>query len=146
MSSLPYTKTSFSKLNAVLCIAFSVFTLTATQSFAQSAAPAGDMGKMAMPASKSMMEPTDMSKATAKMHEKMTAMPMTGNQDMDFAMMMKVHHEGAIEMAQAELDHGKDPTMRASAKKIISAQKKEIVEFDRWMSKQPTMKSNATGK
>ena len=130
----------------MLGIAFTVFTLTAAQSFAQSAAPSGDMGKMTMPAGKSMMEPTEMSKAMAKMHDKMTAMPMTGNQDMDFAMMMKAHHEGAIEMAQAELDHGKDPTMRVSAKKIISAQKKEIVEFERWMSKQPSMKSNAMGK
>ena len=127
-------------------VACAICTLAATQVFAQSPAPAGDMTKMPMPAAKSMMQSNDMSKSMTKMQEKMSTMSMTGNQDMDFAMMMKMHHEGAIEMAQAELDHGKDPAMRAAAKKIIAAQKKEITEFDRWMSKQPGMKSDAMAK
>lgn len=133
-------------IRSVLSIAAAICTLSAAQVFAQSAAPAGDMAKMPMPAGKSMMEPTDMSKSMAKMRDKMTAMSMTGNQDMDFAMTMKMHHEGAIDMAQAELDHGKDPMMRAAAKKIIAAQKKEIAGFDRWMSKQPSMKAEAMAK
>ena len=127
-------------------VAGAIGTLVAAQVFAQSAAGASDTAKMAMPAGKSMMEPTDMSKSMAKMNDKMSGMSMTGNQDMDFAMMMKMHHEGAIDMAQAELDHGKDPMMRAAAKKIIAAQKKEIAGFDRWMSKQPGMKSDAMTK
>ena len=104
------------------------------------------MGKMPMPAGKSMMEPMDMSKPMAKKNEKMSGMSMKGTQDMDFAMMMKKHHEDAIDMAKAELDKGKDATMRAAAKKIITEQKKEIAEFDRWMSKQPSMKSDAMAK
>lgn len=64
-------------------------------------------------------------------------MKMTGNQDYDFAMMMKMHHEKGVKMAQKELDKGKDPEMRAAAQKIIDAQKKEIVEFDKWLAEHP---------
>lgn len=76
------------------------------------------------------------------MHESMTgmmknmeSMKMTGDTDRDFAMMMKVHHQGAIDMAEMELKNGKDPKMRAVAKRIIEAQKKEIKEFDQWLGK-----------
>ena len=136
-----YFKKSPLALHATLSIVLSVGALlSATNGIAQSAAPGGDMGKMPMPAGKSMMEPMDMSKPMAKKNEKMSGMSMKGTQDMDFAMMMKKHHEDAIDMAKAELDKGKDATMRAAAKKIIAEQKKEITEFDRWMSKQPSMK------
>lgn len=68
--------------------------------------------------------------------KKMDAMNMTGDVDKDFAMMMKMHHQQALDMAQIEIDQGKSPKMKAMAKKIISAQKKEIAEFDNWLSKQ----------
>lgn len=61
-------------------------------------------------------------------------MKMTGDQDYDFAMMMKMHHEKGVKMAQKELDEGKDPEMRAAAQKIIDAQKKEIADFDKWLA------------
>lgn len=64
-------------------------------------------------------------------------MKMTGNQDYDFAMMMKMHHEKGVKMAQKELDKGKDPEMRAAAQKIIDAQKKEIADFDKWLADHP---------
>ena len=63
----------------------------------------------------------------------MENMPMSGNTDHDFAAMMKMHHQGAIDMAQQELQSGKDPKMRAMAKRIIDAQKKEIKEFEQWL-------------
>ena len=68
--------------------------------------------------------------------EGMQKMPMSGDTDKDFAMMMKMHHQQAVEMAQKELVTGKSPEMKAMAKKIIAAQKKEIGEFDRWLAKQ----------
>jgi len=64
----------------------------------------------------------------------MQKMQMSGDTDKDFAMMMKVHHQGAVDMAEMELAHGKSPVMKAMAKKIIAAQKKEIAEFDRWLA------------
>lgn len=41
-------------------------------------------------------------------NDKMSSMKMTGNADVDFAMMMRIHHQGAIHMAQAQLRDGKD--------------------------------------
>jgi len=64
----------------------------------------------------------------------MDSMKMTGDTDRDFATMMKVHHQGAIDMAQMELKSGKDAKMRGMAKRIIEAQQKEIKEIDRWLA------------
>lgn len=64
-------------------------------------------------------------------------MKMTGDQDYDFAMMMRMHHEKGVKMAQEEIDKGKDPDMRAAAKEIVEAQKKEIAEFDKWLAAHP---------
>ena len=69
--------------------------------------------------------------------EKMQQMKPSGDTDKDFAMMMKMHHQQALEMAQNEIDHGKSAEMKAMAKKIIAAQKKEIAEFEQWMNKHP---------
>ena len=68
-------------------------------------------------------------------NDKMSSMKMTGNTDVDFAMMMRIHHLGAIDMAQAELRDGKDPQMKKIAKAIIAAQKKEIAQFDKFLAK-----------
>ena len=77
----------------------------------------------------------DMKGMMAKGQEKMMSMPMTGQPDPDFAMMMREHHRSGVEMAQWELEHGSDPKMKAMARKIISSQKKEIGEFDRFLSR-----------
>ena len=66
----------------------------------------------------------------------MQKMTMSGNTDKDFAMMMKMHHQQALAMADMELAHGKSAEMKALAKQIIVAQKKEIAQFDRWLAKQ----------
>lgn len=77
----------------------------------------------------------DMKPMMTDMQDKMMAMKSTGNVDVDFAMMMRVHHQSAITMAEAELQNGKDPQMRAMAKDIIRAQKKEIAVFDKFLAK-----------
>jgi uncharacterized protein (DUF305 family) len=68
--------------------------------------------------------------------ETMQNMEMSGDVDKDFAMMMKMHHQQALDMAKMELAHGKSPEMKAMAKKIMIAQKKEIAQFDKWLAKQ----------
>lgn len=68
--------------------------------------------------------------------EGMQKMPMSGDIDKDFAMMMKMHHQQAVNMSEMELANGKSPDMKALAKKIIAAQKKEIAQFDQWLAKQ----------
>lgn len=67
--------------------------------------------------------------------KEMDAMNMTGDVDRDFAMMMKVHHQQALDMAKIEVDQGKSAEMKAMAKKIMEAQKKEIAQFDKWLQK-----------
>jgi len=68
------------------------------------------------------------------MMDKMNNMKMTGNTDKDFVMMMIPHHECAVSMAEAELAHGKQMELKKMAQNIISDQKKEIAEFNAWLS------------
>ena len=77
----------------------------------------------------------DMHGSMKGMMKAMESMKTSGDTDRDFAMMMKMHHQGAIDMAQAELKSGKDPKMKEMAKRIIEAQQKEIKEFDQWLAK-----------
>jgi len=77
----------------------------------------------------------DMHGSMMGMMKNMESMKMTGDTDRDFATMMKIHHQGAIDMAQMQLQSGKDAKMRTIAKRIIEAQQKEIKEFDQWLGK-----------
>ena len=67
--------------------------------------------------------------------KQMQSMQISGNTDKDFAMMMKMHHQQAIDMAQVELSSGKSAELKAMARKMIAEQKKEIGELDRLMKK-----------
>ena len=67
--------------------------------------------------------------------DKMASMKMTGNADVDFAMMMRVHHQGAIDIAEAELHDGKNAQMRKMAKDMIAAQKNEISQLEKFLAK-----------
>ncbi len=78
---------------------------------------------------------TDMKAMMKDMSDKMSSMPMSGDADIDFAMMMRIHHQGAIDMANAELSSGKDAKMKKMAKAIIAAQKKEIAQFDAYLTR-----------
>jgi hypothetical protein len=50
----------------------------------------------------------------------------SGNVDVDFVEMMVPHHQGAIEMAQAELRYGRNKPLRRMAQEIIVTQLQEI--------------------
>ena len=69
--------------------------------------------------------------------DNMKQMKSTGDVDKDFAMMMKMHHEGALDMAKIELASGKSPELKKMAKEIIASQTKEIARFDRWLKSHP---------
>jgi uncharacterized protein (DUF305 family) len=78
-----------------------------------------------------------MTQAHQKMMTAMQAVQPTGDTDRDFVLMMIPHHQGAIDMAKAELEHGKDETLRAMAEEIITAQEKEIGEMEAWLKANP---------
>ena len=61
-----------------------------------------------------------------RMHVAMMVAP-SGDPDRDFAAMMVPHHQGAVEMAEAELKFGKDERLRRLAQGIIVEQRQEIV-------------------
>lgn len=95
------------------------------------------MNKTAMQGStaKSGSKSMELTLSMENMHKKMASMWMTGYTDLDFAMMMREHHQGALDMAKVELQKGNDPQMQKMATDIIAAQKKEIAEFDAWIKK-----------
>jgi hypothetical protein len=63
--------------------------------------------------------------AMAKMMDDMTIKP-TGDIDRDFVAMMVPHHQGAIDMAQAELRYGRNVQLRHIAQEIIVDEVQEI--------------------
>ena len=103
---------------------------------AQEAMP-GHPGMASGAAKSTEKSPMKMHAAMEGMHKKMSSMTMSGKPDVDFAMMMVVHHQAAIDLAKAELASGKDPVMLAMAKKIIAAQSKEIAQLEAWIKKNP---------
>jgi uncharacterized protein (DUF305 family) len=85
----------------------------------------------------------DMHDAMNNMMHQMQSMSPTGDADYDFAMMMKHHHQGAIDMAKSEIAGGTDDQLKQMAQKMIDQQQKENAEFDKVMQgKQPSGSSN----
>lgn len=72
--------------------------------------------------------------ANAKMHAAM-AIDFTGNADVDFVRGMIAHHQGAIDMAKVELEHGKNADIRKLAQGVITAQEGEIAMMKEWLTK-----------
>jgi uncharacterized protein (DUF305 family) len=66
---------------------------------------------------------------TAAMTRMMAGMEVkpSGDIDRDFAAMMISHHQGAIDMARAELRYGNNEQLRRIAQEIIVDQQQEIV-------------------
>ncbi len=122
-------------------------------------APLANAHDTAKPETKTMMAaPMDHSKMDgmndmqSKMHSDgmnhSGSMSMTGDVDYDFATNMRMHHQMALEMSQAQLKNGKSPKLRAMATSIIAAQKKEIAALDAWLAtaKKPMSKTMPASK
>ena len=69
-----------------------------------------------------------LSENAAAMDKMMAAMTITpsGDADKDFVAMMVPHHQGAIDMAEAELRYGHNQTLQRLAQEIIVTQQQEI--------------------
>jgi hypothetical protein len=69
-----------------------------------------------------------MAENSAAMAKMMAAMDITpsGGVDADFVAMMVPHHQGAIDIARAELRYGRNEQLRRMAQEIIVTQQEEI--------------------
>ena len=77
-----------------------------------------------------------MDTAMARMDRDMMQ-PSSGDADRDFAAMMIPHHQGAIDMAKAELRYGHDPVLRRLAQGIVVKQQQEIVVMQQALAALP---------
>jgi len=77
----------------------------------------------------------EMNRSMERMDRQMATALMNGNVDHDFASMMVPHHQGAIDMAKAELIYGTDPVIRRLAQEILVDQQSEIDAMQLWLGK-----------
>ncbi len=117
-------------------LAAGALTMAAFSASAQQAAPKMDHGAHGAPAASASNSPS--TKAYLQSDEKMMkgmSVPYTGDADKDFVSHMIAHHQGAVDMAQVLLKHGKDPELRKMAQDIIKAQESEIAFMKQWQAK-----------
>jgi uncharacterized protein (DUF305 family) len=137
----------------VLAAAVIAATAAGTHAFAQDPSDAGrtlpaicksggmgdmDMGSPAPAATTGGLDAAhaDLAKGMNAMNANMMQGMTAPDIDVAFVCGMIPHHQGAIDMAKAELAHGKDPFARQLATGIIAAQEKEIAEMLDWLKKQ----------
>jgi uncharacterized protein (DUF305 family) len=70
-----------------------------------------------------------------KMHADMDMGMQAEDIDVAFVCGMIPHHQGAIDMAKAELAYGDDPWAREMAQRVIDAQEAEIAQMKEWLAK-----------
>jgi uncharacterized protein (DUF305 family) len=68
----------------------------------------------------------DLDKSMERMHTEMQKVRYSGNTDADFASLMVPHHQGAVQMAEVELQFGSNPRLRRLAEEMIVTQQSEI--------------------
>lgn len=71
-----------------------------------------------------------------EMNRQMMTGMMAEDIDVAFVCGMIPHHQSAINMARAELEHGDDAWAKELAQKVIDAQEQEIAEMIGWLQKQ----------
>jgi Domain of unknown function (DUF305) len=118
------------RARVVLCTA--LLSLASTLAFAQqSASPGADTFR-------SLMDT-----AMERMDHGM-AVPYSDDPDRDFAAMMIPHHQGAVDMAEAELRFGHDERLRRLAQAIIVEQRQEIAVMQQILSTLPPAPASGT--
>ena len=81
-------------------------------------------------------EHQDLMKGMDQMNANMSKGMMAKDIDVAFVCGMIPHHQGAIDMAKAELAYGNDAWAKSTAQKVIDAQTKEMAEMLEWLKKQ----------
>ena len=108
--------------------------IAAALSLSTSGAPASPQHAHAVsPPASDGLAWSELQHSMQSMHEAMSSLKSSGNNDEDFVRLMLPHHQGALDMAKAELLHGKDPQMRRLAQEIITDQQSEIELMQLWL-------------
>ncbi|ADB42851.1 MULTISPECIES: DUF305 domain-containing protein [unclassified Spirosoma] len=72
-----------------------------------------------------------------QMMRDMENMEMTGDPDMDFAMMMKMHHQGSIDLGTAENQYGKHAEAKKMADMAIKGDKESQTRLQSFLNGHP---------
>ena len=70
----------------------------------------------------------------------------TGDPDKDFVLIMKIHHKGAIDMANYELLRGKNDTVKQFADTIVRLHTLEVAKLDSFAKGHTVVKDSVNGK
>ncbi|WP_245893416.1 DUF305 domain-containing protein [Devosia naphthalenivorans] len=76
---------------------------------------------------------TDLMAGMDQTNKQMMDAMMVEDIDVAFVCGMIPHHQGAINMAKAELEHGDNEWAKEMAQKVIDAQEQEIAEMVSWL-------------
>jgi uncharacterized protein (DUF305 family) len=87
---------------------------------------------------------TENATAMKKMMTDMMIRP-SGDVDRDFVEMMVPHHQGAVDMAKAELKYGHNEQLRRLARGIVLNQQREITEMRSDISSEGSPSASADG-
>lgn len=70
--------------------------------------------------------------ATEGTLEEVQQQELNGDADHDYAHVLILHHQDAIEMAQVQLEHGQNAELKALAQQIIDKNRSEIEALEAW--------------
>jgi uncharacterized protein (DUF305 family) len=87
---------------------------------------------------------SELQQSMQSMHELMSSLESSGNDDEDFVRLMLPHHQAALDMAKVELMHGQDPQMRRLAQEIITDQESEIELMNIWIKQHGKQRTQPT--
>lgn len=59
---------------------------------------------------------------------------LNGDPDHDYAHLLILHHQDAVEMAEVQVQHGQNEELKALAQQIIDNNQQEISELETWVS------------
>lgn len=133
---------------ALVCIATSCQfvgcknTLETTSTKSRSHASDGNAKTMQTSALQTNAKPNTLMDAMMRMISHMQTIPMNGDFDKDWANTIDIHHRGAIDLAQIEINQGKNEKMKSMAQKVIKMQTKERNDIDDIRWKPTPMKSS----
>ncbi len=95
---------------------------------------AGRPQDIRLPATKSATEAqSELMGSMDDMRAAMASVRTSGSPDIDFARLMLIHHQAAIDMARVELTNGADPQLRRMAQEIVTDQQSEIELMRLWL-------------